>query len=129
VQELFQAYQMEPSVASYTMMGDMIGVLGRGSAYSWRYVQSAVAGTVKPGAGFRRGILKALAASDGAPKLLIRSTKGHAFFEDAEGPESYVMGRAKRCSECNIKFVPNVPYRIKCPQCSPPRRRRADDAS
>ena len=120
VAELLEGYHQQPGRSAWRELGAVVGQLARGRPYSWRYVQSIHSGTLPASNEFRLGSLRALAVLDGSSGILARSVEVTAWALDPSVAGSLVMGQPRAC-ECGVRFVPNVPWRKRCPGCSPPK--------
>jgi len=103
----------------------MSATAGRARPWTWRYVYS-----VHRSPAFRAGRAFSAAAVALAAELI----DGASPFSAWESREVFVppgsplpssggivMGQRKDCPVCGQVFVPNVPWRTKCPACSPHR--------
>lgn len=91
-------------------------------AWSWRYVQSVKSQTVAPSKKFEHAVHVLMATMDDMPTVIANSVTVTIMAEQGSIPEgAFVMGAARRCANpsCTVTFVPNVPWRKRCPICSP----------
>lgn len=117
--ELLEAHRLEPGRTAWVQLGRSVGILARGRPYGWRYLLSLWSGTLPLTAEFRLGAERSLAVLDGSSPILARSVEVRAFALDPAVGGSLVMSSPRVCS-CGVRFVPNVPWRTRCPGCSPP---------
>jgi hypothetical protein len=109
----------------YTDMADRLSKIAhKDPAWGWRYVQSVASGTVQPSKKFTRAVDALAVTFDGIPVPFAKSSPITVYAETgtiAEG--ALVMGVSRRCATptCTVTFVPNVPWRKRCPVCSPPK--------
>jgi hypothetical protein len=105
--------------------GKLSQALEREKPYTWRYPSGVYKRDIKPSHDFVRAVKILLAEVDGLPvefgrleSVQIYASRGvvHA--------GSVVMAASVPCANraCNRIFVPNVPWRIYCPFCKPPKK-------
>jgi len=104
------------------MAGRLSTIAHKEPAWSWRYVQSVASGTVAPSKKFSKAVDALAVTFDGIPVPFARSSPVTVYAETgtiADG--ALVMGASRRCANpsCTVTFVPNVPWRKRCPICSP----------
>jgi hypothetical protein len=91
-------------------------------AWGWRYVQSVASGTVEASKKFAKAVDALAVTFDGIPVPFAKSSPVTVYAETgtiADG--ALVMSASRRCEtpSCTVTFVPNVPWRRRCPVCSP----------
>lgn len=104
--------------------GKLSRVVDQQPPWTWRYPQGVLRGTVQPSPKFARAVNILGAAIDDVPVALASTTQIQVYVITGEvKPGSLVMGKSRHCDTpgCRVVFVPNVPWRVKCPICSPPR--------
>lgn len=110
------------------LYSDMAARLSRVSekkpSWSWRYIQSVASGTVTPSKRFSKAVESLAVIFDGVPIPFAKSSPVTVYAETGSIVDgSFVMAGSRRCSSpsCTVIFVPNVPWRRRCPVCSPQR--------
>ena len=104
--------------------GKLSRVVDHQPPWTWRYPQGVLKGTINPSRKFAQAVNVLGAAIDDVPVALASTTSVQVFaVTGTVRPGSVVMGASKNCDTpgCRVVFVPNVPWRTKCPICSPPR--------
>lgn len=93
-------------------------------SWSWRYPQGVAAGTIHPSLKFIKAIKLIGAVIDGVPLEIVDISPVTVYANKGSIQSgSIVMGISRICDVpgCNRFFVPNVPWRKKCPVHSPPK--------
>lgn len=119
-------YLSRPSygkVEFWEMLAHMLSrAIHREQLWTWRYIQGIHEGHLPPSKDFAHAVEILLAIVDGAHPLAAQTEQLLVFvFPASVAAGSIVMGRSVSCPVCGIWFVPNVPWRKKCPACSPPK--------
>lgn len=102
----------------YTMLAvKLSGSIGRKKAWTWRYAQGVMKGTIQPSVDFGRAVLAVGMALDGAP-VETQGTEAVEVFADPGSvlPGSLILGKTQICAwpGCKVKFVPRVPWQKYC---------------
>jgi len=127
IDALYEFLDVGEKVKTYERLAEELSAIaGKNVPWGWRYVQSVHKGTVEPSHKFVWALQARVVKLDDVPSILAASVP----VEVRAAPNnniggSYVMGRAHLCAnpQCNVRFVPNHPSRIYCPECSPSRKR------
>lgn len=90
------------------------------SPWTWRYVQSVLAGTEKPSPDFVRAVELLAGEFDGMPKEFTWAVPVTVHAQaGAVKSGALVLGKSKLCERdgCLVHFVPVVPWQKYCPRC------------
>lgn len=100
-------------------------IVDKTPAWGWRYIQGVEKGSIDPGRKMARAITALAASLDGMPAFVADTEPVQVYARPgAIRPGSVVLGASRTCANpgCTISFVPNVPWRRYCPNCSGMRR-------
>lgn len=122
IRDLLDAWGLAPGRPAWELLAEHIGNLARGKPYTWRYMLAIHTGNIEIGGRVIDALEKALAIYDGDSRFLVTSQQMLVYSHNPISG-SYVMNGPRRCQNCGMRFVPNVPWRKNCPVCSPPGRR------
>lgn len=92
-------------------------LVGREPAWTARYPQSVLSGTISPSPEFARAVKGLGALLDDMPAILASAVRITIFAQPGTIREgSLVLGQSKVCARagCRVMFVPNVPWRKFC---------------
>ena len=105
------------------LAGDLSKVARKQPEWSRRYILSVHKGTIEPSRKLAQAVMDLGAYYDGhGLRLTVGASEVKITTHDPEGiAGAYIMGKPKICTDCGARLVPNVPWRRKCPSCSPPR--------
>jgi hypothetical protein len=127
--EHFSSNNGHNKVELWTLIaGKLSRVVDQQPPWTWRYPQGVLNGTIQPSRKFAQAVNILGAAIDDVPVALARTSPVQVYaITGTVKPGSVVMGRSKNCETpgCRVVFVPNVPWRTKCPICSSPKNGEA----
>lgn len=98
-------------------------IAARAEPWTWRYLHGVLKGyrgfSISPE--LERALTILANKLDGRTDLQARAREITVLTVNSIDEGSLVMGHTQRCPECLLKFVPNHPRRVYCPECRPPR--------
>ena len=115
--------EYEPTLANFDLLAQRLSVLvGKHPVWTANYLHSLWKGYFKPSRKMVRAMERFEATLDDMPQFIVSAERIEVLAPEGRIPNgSYIMEAAKPCPNCGIMFVPNVPWRSKCPNCSPPK--------
>lgn len=92
-------------------------IVGKDPAWSWRYPQGVMVGTVEPSKKFVSAVYALGAALDEVPTVLAYTVQVRVFAKPGKVEDgAVILGESKPCGNpaCKVMLVPNVPWRVYC---------------
>jgi hypothetical protein len=92
-------------------------IVGQDPAWSWRYPQGVLKGTIKPSKLFVSAVYALGAAIDEVPTSVVYTVQVRVYAKPGTVEEgSVILGASKPCKRpgCKVRIVPSVPWRKYC---------------